>query len=226
VADTIDWPPPPRPQRRGGLFLLALAAVLLLAGGTTLSYYVEALWYDSLGVADVFWKTLNLRAASLCRLRRRHVSHPLRIVSRAEAGAPRRSRRPADPDQRQPIRLPVEPVIKGVALGASLLVAVLTGAGMTAQWTTLALYWHAVGRRPRRRGAAVDPIFGRPLPFYLFTLPAWQLVSGWLMTLAVLRRRDRAVLRRHHRRHADARRARATGAPAWRGCRSRSPSCC
>ncbi len=31
-----------------------------------------------------------------------------------------------------------------------------------------------------------DPIFGRPLPFYLFTLPAWQLISGWLMTLSVI----------------------------------------
>src|SRR5260221_3208635 len=32
----------------------------------------------------------------------------------------------------------------------------------------------------------IDPIFGRPLPFYLFTLPAYQLVSGWLMTLSVI----------------------------------------
>ena len=31
-----------------------------------------------------------------------------------------------------------------------------------------------------------DPIFGRPLDFYLFTLPAWQLIAGWLVTLAVL----------------------------------------
>ncbi len=26
----------------------------------------------------------------------------------------------------------------------------------------------------------------RPLGFYLFTLPAWQLIAGWLLTLAVL----------------------------------------
>ena len=47
---------------------------------------------------------------------------------------------------------------------------------MMAEWPTLALYWYA----PARRGAAVDPIFGRPLTFYLFTLPAWQLLAGWL----------------------------------------------
>jgi uncharacterized membrane protein (UPF0182 family) len=31
-----------------------------------------------------------------------------------------------------------------------------------------------------------DPIFARPLDFYLFTLPAWQLILGWLMTLSVI----------------------------------------
>src|SRR5207247_4329829 len=32
----------------------------------------------------------------------------------------------------------------------------------------------------------LDPIFGRSLGFYFFTLPAWQLISGWLTTLAVI----------------------------------------
>jgi uncharacterized membrane protein (UPF0182 family) len=187
VADTIDWPPPPRRRRRGGLSLLALAGVLLLAGGTTLSYYVEALWYESLGVADVFWKTLNLRA---------EVFIGFTVVTFLILYGSFRALKPARLGDLaglpilingQPIRLPVEPVINGVALGASLLVALATGAGMTAQWTTLALYWHGRSDAVRAAaGAAVDPVFGRPLPFYLFTLPAWQLLSGWLMTLAVL----------------------------------------
>ena len=33
-----------------------------LSATTALSYYVDALWYGSLGFADVFWKTLNLQA--------------------------------------------------------------------------------------------------------------------------------------------------------------------
>ena len=50
--------------------LLAVLAVLVLGGGTALSYYVDALWFDSLGFADVFWKTLQLQAADLHVLRR------------------------------------------------------------------------------------------------------------------------------------------------------------
>ena len=53
---------------------------------------------------------------------------------------------------------------------------------MMAEWPTLALYWYA----PRTLGGVVDPIFGKPLNFFLFTLPAWQLIAGWLMMLAVM----------------------------------------
>src|SRR5205807_6688863 len=80
----------------------------------------------------------------------------------------------------QAVRLPVEPVMRLIALGISLAIAVGTGASMMAEWPALALYWHA----PHAPGGAVDPIFGRPVNFYLFTLPAWQLIAGWLITLA------------------------------------------
>src|SRR5207244_776608 len=32
----------------------------------------------------------------------------------------------------------------------------------------------------------VVPIFSKPLDFFLFSLPAWQLISGWLLTLSVI----------------------------------------
>jgi uncharacterized protein len=187
MADTIDWRPPPRPRRRGGLFLLALVGVLVLAGGTALSYYVEALWYGSLGFADVFWKSLNLSAEVFLGFA---AATFVVLYGSFRALKPARLGDLAGLPiviNGQPIRLPVEPVIKAVALGASLLAAVATGAGMTAQWTTLALYWYGRSDAVRAAaGAVVDPVFGRPLPFYLFTLPAWQLLSGWVMTLAVL----------------------------------------
>ena len=59
----VDWPPPRRPRRRRGrLVLLAAVAALVLCGGTALSYYVDALWFNSLGYAAVFWTTLNVQA--------------------------------------------------------------------------------------------------------------------------------------------------------------------
>src|SRR5689334_8240919 len=61
--DVVEWPPPRRRQpRRGWWLLVAAVAVVLIGGATALSYYVDALWFESLGYVDVFWKTLNLQA--------------------------------------------------------------------------------------------------------------------------------------------------------------------
>ena len=170
----VDWPPPRRPPRRnrGGLVIFAVIAAILFGGGTALSYYVESLWFDALGYVDVFWKTLNIQAA---------VFIGFAAVTFLVLYGSYLALKPARLGQ--PIQLRVEPVLRLIALGGSLAIAFVTGAGMMANWKTLALYWYS------RSGPApplFDPIFARPLNFYLFTLPAWQMIAGWLLTLGVL----------------------------------------
>src|SRR3984957_2241927 len=186
MPESIDWPPPhqARPRRRRAfLLILAVLAVIFFGGRTALSYYVDVVWFTSLGYGDVFWKTLSLQwgvftafaaatflilYGSFVALKRAHLSdlpsgHTILIGGR-------------------PVTLPVEPVLRLIALGVSLAIAAATGAGMMAEWPTLALFWYA----PRTTGGVVDPIFGKPLNFFLFTLPASQLILGWLITLAVI----------------------------------------
>jgi len=178
---TIDWPPPRRPRRRARLLLVAVLAVLLLGAGTALSYYVDALWFDSLGYGAVFWTSLNLQAT---------VFTLFAAATFAVLYGSFRALKPTDLADLasgailingQPVRLPVEPVLHGVALVLAAIISFATGAGLMAEWPALALYWYAGAQ-----AGPADPIFGRPLGFYLFTLPAWQLVSGWLMTLSVI----------------------------------------
>src|SRR4029078_12893689 len=65
------------------------------------------------------------------------------------------------------------------------IVALGTAVGLMSEWPTIALWWH--GKDVIVSGArSVDPSFGRPIGFYLFTLPAWELAAGWLLRLAVL----------------------------------------
>jgi uncharacterized protein len=183
MAETIDWPPPRPPRRRGWLFVVAVLGVLLLGVGTALSYYVDALWFDSLGYSDVFWKTLRLQSTIFTAFT---VVTFLVLYGSFLAFKPDRLNDITGGRiliQGQPLNVPVEPVVRAVALIGSLVIAVATGASMANDWTTLSLYWYGGGIGG---ASTVDPIFNKPVVFYLFTLPAWQLLTGWLMTLAVI----------------------------------------
>src|SRR6202049_4630850 len=186
MPESIDWPLPhpaqPRRRRRFLLLLIYLAGIVF-GGRTAFSYYVDVLWFRSLGYGDVFWKTFTLQwgiftafaaatflvlYGSFLALKRAHLSD-LPIGHTILIGG-------------QPVKLPVEPVLRLIALGVSLVIAAATGGAMIGEWPTLALLWFA----PRTSSGVVDPIFGKPLNFFLFTLPAWQVMTGWLLTLGVI----------------------------------------
>src|ERR1700730_17773334 len=178
MPEPIDLPRTKWPRiRRRLILILAVLAGIVFGGRTALSYYVDLLWFGSLGYGEVFWKTLSLQwgiftafgaatflilYGSFLALRWAHLGD-LPSGQTIFIGG-------------QPVRLPVEPVLRFAALGVSLAIAVATGAGMMVEWPTLALFWYAL----RTTGGVVDPIFGKPLTFFLFTLPAWQLIiSRW-----------------------------------------------
>ena len=184
MHESIDWPRtrPPRYRRRF-LLILVVLAVIFFGGRAALSYYVDVLWFESLGYGDVFWKTLSLQWGIFTAF-----AAATFLILYGSFLALKRAHLPDLPDGhtifigRQPVKLPVEPVLRLIALGVSLAIAAATGAGMMVEWPTLALFWYA----PRTTAGVVDPIFGRPLTFFLFALPAWQLIVGWLLTLVVI----------------------------------------
>src|SRR5580693_5559047 len=125
MPESIDWPRTHAPRSRRRFFpVLALLAVIFFGGRTALSYYVDVLWFGSLGYGDVFWKTLSLQwgiftafaaatflvlYGSFLALKRAHLpdladGHTILIGGRQ-------------------VRLPVDPVLRLIALGVSLVIA-------------------------------------------------------------------------------------------------------
>ncbi|MFZ1087327.1 MAG: UPF0182 family protein [Terracidiphilus sp.] len=173
----------PRRGRRGLLIFLAVIAVIFLCGRTALSYWVDLLWFTSLGYGEVFWKARGLEwgifggffAATF-------------LILMAAFYALKHAHRDDLPSDHtlfiggQPVKLSIKPVLRVISIGGALVIAFITGGAMAAQWQTLALWWCA----PSGVSSVADPVFGRPLEFYLFTLPAWQMLLGWLLSLSVI----------------------------------------
>jgi hypothetical protein len=187
VIDNTILMPQTRARRPRGrhffLLLLVLLAIVVLGGRSAVSWYVDALWFGSLGYSAVFWKALTLQwavfgvffAATFLilygwfRILMRLSRPDLRSATTFVIGT-------------RTFRLPVEGVLHVGALAGAILVALATAATMMADWPKFALYWF----QPHPAAGPADPIFGRPLGFYLFSLPVWQSLSGWLLMLAIL----------------------------------------
>src|ERR1700751_4229460 len=188
MPQAIDWPPthppghPPR-RRRRVLQILVVLAGIGLGVRAVLSNYVDMLWFGSLGYRDVFWKTLSLQWGIFAAF-----AAATFLVLFGSFLALKRAHLPDLPPGHtiliggQPVKLPVESVLRLIAIGVSLIIAAATGGAMAGEWPTLALFWFA----PHTSVGIVDPIFGKPLNFFLFTLPAWQLMAGWLLTLSTI----------------------------------------
>lgn len=179
---TIDWPPPRPPRRSGRTIVFIILAVLLFGGGTTLSYYVDSLWFTSLGFRQVFWTTLSFQARVFLFFAGATL---LVLYGSFLALKPSRLADLKTPIlvNGQPVRLPVEPVLRAIALSIVLFISLVTGLSMMADWTTFALYWYGGAQAA---SGTVDPIFGHSTAFYLLTLPALRALMGWVTTMAVL----------------------------------------
>ncbi len=177
----IDVPPRPR-RARALLIVLGVLAGLLLGGGRLLAFYVNALWFSSLGYTEVFRKTLVLQwglfgvffALTFALLFGAFLL--LRDTRFGETGLVR-----SVLVNGQPLTVDVGRWLKPAAVVLSLLIAWISASSMSAEWPTFALWMYG----PRTASIA-DPVLGRPLNFYLLTLPAWQLLSGWITAMALV----------------------------------------
>jgi len=130
--ESIDWPVPPPPRRRRRIIIiLVVLAVILFSGRTALSYYIDVLWFGSLGYGEVFWKTLSLQWGIFAAF-----TVATFIILYGTFLALKRAHLPDLPSGHtifiggQPLKLPVEPVLRVIALGISLVIAAATGASI------------------------------------------------------------------------------------------------
>jgi len=172
-----------KPRSNRILFFLGfLILAIFLGSNTALSYFVDSLWFGSLGYRDVFWKSMSLQwgvfAVAFAITFLLLYGWFLVLWRMHQADLPQ-DRAVFIGQQR--LSLPLRRVLRILGVVLSLGIALISSLALMAEWPTFALFWYAP-----RAGSRFDPVFGKPVGFYLFTLPAWQVVAGWLMALAVI----------------------------------------
>ena len=164
--DIIDLPPRDARRRRPWLWLAIVALALFFGGGTLLSYYVESVWFASLGYAEVFWTTLGFQSAVFAAF----AAATLGILFGGFFALEPPQLRPGGSGtfiliNGQPVRLPVGRLLRFLAFAGSAIVALITAGGMASGWPTFALWWYGRPSATLLAGAdhAVDPILGLSL---------------------------------------------------------------
>jgi uncharacterized membrane protein (UPF0182 family) len=167
------------PRRLRWWVLAGVIVFLLLATTQVLPIYIEALWFGSVGYASVFWYTFRLQAilfvvfgvATFVVLR--VVFFVLTRMFRSLIV----ERRIVVVGDQQVVVAPAR-LLRGVAWVVAVVPALFYGFAMSDNWQTFALYLNQPAT------SVSDPVFQKPLGFFLFALPVYDLLSGWLSTLA------------------------------------------
>ncbi len=187
MPDIIDLPPASR-RPRLLLFAIAVLAALSLGAGRLLAYFVDSLWFNSLGYTAVFRKILVLQwgifaavflltfallYGSFLLLRERRFGRGTGLIRSVLVNG-------------QPLSIDVGRWLKPAAILGTLFVSWVSASSLSDDWPTFARWLYAPSGPNPAGPSPADSVLGRPLNFYLLTLPAWQSLAAWLTVLSIL----------------------------------------
>ena len=171
-----------RPTRRLRPVVIIVGIVIvvaLLAVGRLLGAYVEWLWFGEVGLRSVFWTQvwsrllLGLAGGALffvivfanVELARR-LAPPFRVSA---AG-----------DVIEPGSEPLRRHAGAIGLAVSVVVAVIAGLAASTAWLTFQRYLNGT------EFGVDDPVFGRDVGFYVFSVPAWHALQGFVLAAVLV----------------------------------------
>jgi uncharacterized membrane protein (UPF0182 family) len=164
--------------RPRALIFAALAVVFFVLPSTT-TFLVDWLWFGEVGYQSVFVTSLtskSLVAVTAFLVAFLWLAANLRHALNAASAAP------ASFTTREgfTIVLPTRDQLRPLAMLAAALAAALIAVFAASEWMTVLTWWHQAAF------PSSDPILGRNVSFYVFTLPFLDLLRGLSLALIVL----------------------------------------
>ena len=166
----------PRKRRRWRIWVLVALAVAFLSLSRVLAVYLSALWFGSLGYSSVYWYLFKLKLGLFLGfgfVTALLLSATFWLFQRL-FGSYAFEKRTIILNN-QPFQFSPARIIRPLGWTIAVVVGLIYGMTMKEEWRTIALYLHQPAT------ASPDPIFGKPLGFYLFSLPLYDSISSWLL---------------------------------------------
>jgi uncharacterized membrane protein (UPF0182 family) len=170
-----------RKRRRWRRWVLAGLVVLFVLLSRSLAVYLSALWFGSLGYSSVYWYIFKLKTGLFlvfALLTVLILRGAFWLLERGFASYAMETRTIVV--NNQPVQFSPARFLRPLAWIAAIVFGFINGLAMKNDWKVFALY----SNQPAT--ALPDPIFGRPLGFYLFSLPLYDSLSSWLISLAFI----------------------------------------
>ena len=175
--------PRPPSQRRLRPVILSIAAALVIlvlaSSGRLLGFYVDWLWFGEVGLRSVFWTgfwsrlLLGLAAAALFFvIVYLNVELARRLAPAFSANA--------SGDVIEPKSEALRRHAGVIGLAVSVLVAVAAGIAASSAWLTFQKALNVTDF------GVDDPVFGRDVGFYVFSVPAWHDVQSFVLFALVV----------------------------------------
>lgn len=152
----------------------------LVSLSSVVRFYTDLLWFHELKLNAVFWRIVSTRLA--LGLVGGVVTAAIIYVNLevARATAPKyRFVSPAG-EVAERYRSMFQPYARWANIGIAALVGLLTGLSTSAAWERFQLWRHAQPFGTR------DPVFGRDIGFYVFSVPFQRVVLSWLFGVVIL----------------------------------------
>lgn len=178
-AEVIDVGP--RKSRRLKIWIVVAAVLLLLSFSRIISIYVSALWFDSLGYSSVYWYIFKLKIALFAgsAVLTAGLLSATFLLFQKLFGAYAFEKRTIILNN-QPFQFSPAKIIRPLGWVIAALFGLIFGFKLKEHWRQFALYWNQPATN------VTDPIFGKSLGFYLFSLPFYDLISSWLLGITFI----------------------------------------
>ena len=172
--DVIDVGP--RKRRHLKIWLLVAGIILLFSLSRIISIYLSALWFESLGYSSVYWYVFKTKAALFAGsaiLTALLLSSTFLLFQRLFGAYAFESRTIIL--NNQPFQFSPAKFIRPLGWFIAGLFGLIYGFNLKEHWRQLALYWYQPAT------STYDPVFGKSLGFYLFSLPLYDVLTSWLL---------------------------------------------